>query len=747
MPFSVDTKTDVNQVKLTHDSNAAYFVNLKPPSSGSGYSLTFPSTHGTSGQSLTSDGGGALSWTTITASGDLTDVQSLLNTSLTIGRDTNNKIDFSTENTIQLITAGANPPVTINSDSRILNVATPTGTNDATNKNYVDNLIQGITIRDACKFSTTSSDDLTTGYTYNNTNGTITKDAYGAVTIDSGTTSQGDRILVKNQSSATQNGIYTVTTVGSGGSYFTLTRATDFDDNPDNLEIKTGIYVFISNGTQNGSKSFVLSAIGGTTEPTITLGTTTFTFTQFSGHGSGLASNGGLVVNGSDQLSLSLNDLSSAAVSVAADSIAIIDADDNSSKKESIADLVTAMAGVGLGASSGVLSVNVDDSSIEINSDSLRVKASGITNDMLAGSIDLTSKVTGTLAVSNGGTGQTSYTDGELLIGNTTGNTLAKANLTQGDNVTITNGGGSITIASSTVTATADTADADNYLTFVGSDSTSPSQGIKMHSGLKYNPSDGEITTDKIGKDSNHVKIEFDSEQLKIIGGRSSGTTTQRTIAFFQRSSTLARGLWAPTIVAATSLAQSADGEPKHTVLVYDSFDGRVGQALFEDVCFLKGTKITMSDYSQKNIEDLSLEDNVLTYKINELDDIRKKTEIVKWNKETITGKFSESGIRNIWINPTDSYLVINDILKVTPGHIMFYKRENKYYLSHAANLRIGDELMNSKGEYNKITDILNIKEKINVYNFEVEHDSTYFAEDYLVHHMCELCSGYANII
>ena len=39
------------------------------------------------------------------------------------------------------------------------------------------------------------------------------------------------------------------------------------------------------------------------------------------------------------------------------------------------------------------------------------------------------------------------------------------------------------------------------------------------------------------------------------------------------------------------------------------------------------------------------------------------------------------------------------------------------------------------------------LKEKINVYNFEVEHDSTYFAEDYLVHHMCELCSGYANII
>ena len=52
------------------------------------------------------------------------------------------------------------------------------------------------------------------------------------------------------------------------------------------------------------------------------------------------------------------------------------------------------------------------------------------------------------MAVGDGGTGQTSYTNGQLLIGNTTGNTLDKATLTAGSNVTITNGGGSITIAS-----------------------------------------------------------------------------------------------------------------------------------------------------------------------------------------------------------------------------------------------------------------------------------------------------------
>ena len=53
----------------------------------------------------------------------------------------------------------------------------------------------------------------------------------------------------------------------------------------------------------------------------------------------------------------------------------------------------------------------------------------------------------GTLGVANGGTGQTTYTNGQLLIGNTTGNTLTKATLTAGTGISITNGNGSITIA------------------------------------------------------------------------------------------------------------------------------------------------------------------------------------------------------------------------------------------------------------------------------------------------------------
>ena len=60
--------------------------------------------------------------------------------------------------------------------------------------------------------------------------------------------------------------------------------------------------------------------------------------------------------------------------------------------------------------------------------------------------VNLTSQVTGTLPVTNGGTGQTSYTDGQLLIGNSTGNTLTKSTLTAGTGISITNGAGSITI-------------------------------------------------------------------------------------------------------------------------------------------------------------------------------------------------------------------------------------------------------------------------------------------------------------
>jgi len=80
-----------------------------------------------------------------------------------------------------------------------------------------------------------------------------------------------------------------------------------------------------------------------------------------------------------------------------------------------------------------------------------------LTDTVLITSASLTTEVTGILGVANGGTGQSTFIDGQLLIGNTTGNTLAKATLTQGTGVTITNGAGSITVAIGQAVATTST--------------------------------------------------------------------------------------------------------------------------------------------------------------------------------------------------------------------------------------------------------------------------------------------------
>lgn len=99
--------------------------------------------------------------------------------------------------------------------------------------------------------------------------------------------------------------------------------------------------------------------------------------------------------------------------------------------------------------------------------------------------ISLTTGVTGTLPVNLGGTNQTSYTDGQLLIGNSTGNTLAKATLTAGSGISITNGSGSITIAatgSGTVTSVTGTSP------IVSSGGTTPAISLAAAYGDTLNP-------------------------------------------------------------------------------------------------------------------------------------------------------------------------------------------------------------------------------------------------------------------
>ena len=215
--------------------------------------------------------------------------------------------------------------------------------------------------------------------------------------------------------------------------------------------------------------------------------------------GDGLSGGG---TSGTVSLALDLNELTAASVDVSADSIPIIDG--TASRKESIADLATAMAGDGLSASSGAFAVSVDDSSIETNSDSLRVKALGITNAMLAGSITNAKLANSTITIAGASTalGGTVLADTDALsegssnlyFTNERVDDRVAALIVGGSNITATydDAAGTLTLAGSAAYADADARQAIS-VTDVGGDGS-----------LAYNNSTGVITY--IGPSSSEVR-------------------------------------------------------------------------------------------------------------------------------------------------------------------------------------------------------------------------------------------------
>ena len=170
------------------------------------------------------------------------------------------------------------------SNTKITGLATPTSDQDAATKAYVDSVAQGLDAKASCRASTTANITLS-----------------GAQTIDGVAIIAGDRVLVQNQSSAAQNGIY----VAAAGAWARSSDANTWDS-------LVSAFTFIEQGTVNGNNGYIC-----TIAPGGTLGTTPVTWAQFSGAGQ-ITAGTGMSKTGN---TLNVNTASSSRIVVGADEI------------------------------------------------------------------------------------------------------------------------------------------------------------------------------------------------------------------------------------------------------------------------------------------------------------------------------------------------------------------------------------------------------------------------------------------
>jgi hypothetical protein len=186
-------------------------------------------------------------------------------------------------NSVNLVPTGTGTVDVAN--KRITSVAEPTQATDAATKNYVDAVKTGLDPKDSVRIATTANLTATYSNGSSGVGATLTNaGTQAAFTVDSIVGVLGDRVLVKDQTSALQNGIYTITTVGTASTNWVLTRAIDADQNP---EVTPGAFTFVEEGTNNGNNGFVCTATG-----TITIGTSNIPWVQFSGAGQVIAGDG-----------------------------------------------------------------------------------------------------------------------------------------------------------------------------------------------------------------------------------------------------------------------------------------------------------------------------------------------------------------------------------------------------------------------------------------------------------------------
>lgn len=212
----------------------------------------------------------------------------------TVNLGTGGAFGSITNVTIGSTTSGAtgafsvNLPTTFNST---IVVPYPTLGTQAANKEYVDNIASGLTIKNQVIYTTTANLNATyTAGTSDSTGGLgvgalLTAAVNGALILDGVGVTVNQRVLVKDQTDAKQNGIYVTTDPGDGDSPWILTRATDFNGNLLAGTIKPGNYIFVTSGTYLANSSWIVSNSGTSTitSGAIKVGTDVINLAQYSG--------------------------------------------------------------------------------------------------------------------------------------------------------------------------------------------------------------------------------------------------------------------------------------------------------------------------------------------------------------------------------------------------------------------------------------------------------------------------------
>lgn len=274
---------------------------------------------------------------------------------------------------------------------RITGVADPINPSDVANKAYVDARSAGLDPKSSVRAATTENVGLS-----------------GILSVDGINLVVGDRVLVKNQTVATQNGIYVV----SPGAW---ARSADFNEDQ---EATAGVFFFVEEGITNGDAGFVL-----TTNNVVTIGISELTFTQFSGTGQ-IVAGVGLQKVGNE---ISVNVATTGGIEIVSDNL----------------QLKSSVAGAGLTYLNGVLDLIGTANRITVNADSVDIAA---TYPGQASITTLGTVTTGTwngsvLTAQYGGTGLSSFTVGDLLVANGT-TSFAKLGLGQDGKILQSNGTG-----------------------------------------------------------------------------------------------------------------------------------------------------------------------------------------------------------------------------------------------------------------------------------------------------------------